>query len=97
MSGIDPATPADGGVLLCFHAATRRRSEGAYETAGGRVVTFVGRGPSLADARDAAYAGVDAASLDRAQVRRDIAARELEPLLEPLHVGDGAQLGDEVR
>jgi phosphoribosylamine--glycine ligase len=93
VGGVDPATPADDGALLCFHAGTRRTRDGGYETAGGRVVTFVGRGASLADAREAAYAGVDASSLDRAQVRRDIAARELEPL----HVGDGAQLGDEAR
>lgn len=92
ITGIDPASPADDGSLLCFHAATRRGSDGAYRTAGGRVVTFVGRGISVAAAREAAYAGVDASALERAQVRRDIAARELEPL----HVGDRAQLGDEV-
>jgi phosphoribosylamine--glycine ligase len=92
IGGVEPATPADDGALLCFHAGTKRASGGGYETAGGRVVTFVGRGPSLTDAREAAYAGVDAASLERAQVRRDIATRELEPL----HVGDRAKLGDEV-
>jgi phosphoribosylamine---glycine ligase len=93
LSGVEPATPADDGALLCFHAGTRRTPDGGYETAGGRVVTLVGRGRSLADARDAAYAGVDASSLDGAQVRRDIAERELEPL----HVSDRAELGDEVR
>jgi phosphoribosylamine---glycine ligase len=93
VTGVDPAGPADDGSLLCVHAATRRGPDGAYQTAGGRVVTFVGRGPSLADAREAAYAGVDASDLERAQVRSDIAARELEAL----HVGDRAQLGDEAR
>jgi phosphoribosylamine--glycine ligase len=91
IGGVEPATPADDGTQLCFHAGTRRASGGGYETAGGRVVTFVGRGPTLAAARDAAYAGVDACELRGAMVRRDIAARELEPL----HVGDRMQLGNE--
>jgi phosphoribosylamine--glycine ligase len=93
ITGVEPAGPADDGSLLCFHAATRRGTDGAYRTAGGRVVTFVGRGPDLAAAREAAYVGVDACHLERAQVRSDIGARELEAL----HVGDRAQLGDEAR
>ena len=46
IEGAEPATPADDGALLCFHAATRRGLGGAFETTGGRVVTMVGRGSS---------------------------------------------------
>jgi phosphoribosylamine--glycine ligase len=90
IEGAEPATPADDGDLLCFHAATRHGSDGAFETTGGRVVTMVGRGSSFAAARDAAYRGVDAVALDGGRYRTDIAARELD-------VGDGAKLGDEAR
>ena len=39
--------PADGGALV-FHAATARDADGdGWETAGGRVLTVVGRGPDL--------------------------------------------------
>jgi phosphoribosylamine---glycine ligase len=77
LDGADPASPSDDGSVLVFHAATRRTPDGRYATAGGRVVTVVGRGADLALARDAAYAAVDAVTLDGALVRRDIATREL--------------------
>jgi phosphoribosylamine--glycine ligase len=88
IDGVEPATPTDDGAVLCFHAATSRGADGRYAAAGGRVVTFVGRGTTLTAARDAAYAAVAGCSLDGAQVRTDIAARELHP-------GDGEQLGDQ--
>jgi phosphoribosylamine--glycine ligase len=88
IEGVDPATPSDDGAVLCFHAGTARDADGRYLTAGGRVVTFVGRGATLEAARDAAYAGVAECSLDGAQHRTDIAAREL-------HVGDGEQLNNQ--
>ena len=90
IEGIEPASPADDGEVLVFHAGTRLRADGAYETSGGRVVTVVGRGPDLASAREAAYRGVVAASLEGAQVRGDVSARELD-------LRDRAQLGDEAR
>ena len=90
LEGAEPSGPADDGAALCFHAGTRRIGEGAYETTGGRVVTMVGRGPSLAAARDAAYGAVDRVALDGGQYRADVAEREL-------HVGDRAQLGHEAR
>lgn len=74
--GADPASRADDGGVLVFHAATRRTT-GGYESAGGRVVTVVGRGQDLAAARAAAYGAVDGVSLEGGQHRRDIAAREL--------------------
>ncbi len=90
LEGAEPSGPADDGTALCFHAGTRRLGDGAYETTGGRVVTMVGRGPSLAAARDAAYGAVERVALDGGQYRADVAEREL-------HVGDRAQLGDEAR
>jgi phosphoribosylamine--glycine ligase len=90
IEGIEPASPADDGEVLVFHAGTRRRADGGYETSGGRVVTVVGRGPDLAGARDAAYRGMAAVSLEGAQVRSDVAVRELD-------LRDRAQLGHEAR
>jgi phosphoribosylamine--glycine ligase len=75
--GVEPASAADDGPTLCFHAGTRRRADGQYETTGGRVVTIVGRGADLATAREAAYRRVADVSLEGAQLRSDIAAREV--------------------
>ena len=55
-----------------IHAGTAM-VERAVVTAGGRVLAVVGTGVSLADARDAAYAGVSAIEFDGAQHRTDIA------------------------
>ena len=76
IGGAEPSGPGDDGTLLCFHGATRRAGSG-YQTAGGRVVTLVGRGPDLAAARQAAYRGVAEVELEGGQHRTDIAAREV--------------------
>ena len=68
-----------------FHAGTRRTA-GGYESTGGRVVTLVGRGATLADARAAAYRGVDEVRLEGARFRTDIGE---------LHVDDRKELRDE--
>jgi phosphoribosylamine--glycine ligase len=73
----EPAGPADDGPVLCFHGGTRRHVDGGYETTGGRAVTFVGRGSDLAAAREAAYRGVGASTLNGGQHRSDIGLREL--------------------
>jgi phosphoribosylamine--glycine ligase len=86
--GVEPASVADDGDVLVFHAGTRRTNGDSYETSGGRVVTVVGRGADHAAARDAAYRGVAAVDLSGAQFRADIAARELD-------VDDAPQLGDQ--
>ena len=78
VAGAEPSSPSDDGELLCFHAGTVRRRDGAYETTGGRVLTMVGRGASFEAARDAAYRGVASVTLDGGRYRTDIAARELE-------------------
>jgi phosphoribosylamine--glycine ligase len=77
IEGAEPSTPSDDGDLLCFHAGTRRSDDGGHETTGGRVVTMVGRGVSLAEAREAAYRGVAGVTLEGGRFRTDIAAREL--------------------
>ena len=90
IEGAEPSSPADDGDVLRFHAATRRRTDGGYDTTGGRVATIVGRGESLAAAREAAYAGVAEVALRGGQFRTDVALRELE-------VGDRAELSHEAR
>jgi phosphoribosylamine--glycine ligase len=59
---------------LVFHAGTALR-HGELVSAGGRVLTVVGTGDSIADARDQAYTGIDQIDLPEAQYRRDVAAR----------------------
>jgi phosphoribosylamine--glycine ligase len=56
------------------HAGTSRSDDGALVTSGGRVLSVVGVGPSVAEARHAAYRGVAAIRIDGAQYRSDIAA-----------------------
>ena len=76
--GAEPSGPADAGPVLCFHAATRA-TPGGYASSGGRVVTMVGLGGDLADARRRAYAGVAGVQLEGSQLRTDVAAWELDP------------------
>jgi phosphoribosylamine--glycine ligase len=59
--------------LVVFHAGTRRRADGRFETAGGRVLGVTARGARLAEARAAAYAAVDQIRFEGRQLRRDIA------------------------
>jgi phosphoribosylamine--glycine ligase len=87
LEGAEPSAPADDDPL-CFHAATRRRPDGSFQTAGGRVVTLVGRGSTVAEARAAAYRGAADVRLDGGRYRSDIGA---------LHVDDRQELGDEAR
>jgi len=63
--------PAD---VVVFHAGTARKGE-ALVTAGGRVLGVTALGVSVEQARERAYAVVDAIQLDGKQVRRDIGAR----------------------
>ena len=73
--------PIDGlGTLepgvLAFHAGTTAGA-GRYLTAGGRVLTLVALGDSMAEARDRAYRNVDRISFQGVSCRRDLALREL--------------------
>ena len=74
----DTGLPIDGldrvpDDVLVFHAGTRRDDAGRVVTAGGRVLTVVGRGPDLAAARDRAYAGGEVISFAGRHARRDVA------------------------
>ena len=67
------AQPLDDVVV--FHAGTRRRADGSFVTAGGRVLAVSASGATLDEARRRAYAGADAISFSGKVSRRDIAAR----------------------
>jgi phosphoribosylamine--glycine ligase len=71
---IDGLEAAQAGGALVFHAGTVGRPGGGFGTNGGRVLTVVGRGPSLEAARHAAEDAADAISWDGMQRRRDIGA-----------------------
>jgi phosphoribosylamine---glycine ligase len=60
--------------VIVFHAGTARRND-ELVTAGGRVLGVTALGVSVAQARERAYAVVDAIELDGKQCRRDIGAR----------------------
>ncbi|MEI2702319.1 MAG: phosphoribosylamine--glycine ligase [Baekduia sp.] len=71
IEGLD-AVP-DG--VSVFHAGTALDASGQTVTAGGRVLAVTALGGSVAEAREAAYAGVAAISFDGMQHRADIALR----------------------
>jgi phosphoribosylamine--glycine ligase len=74
ISGIDDAVRVPG--ALVFHAGTARR-DGQIVTAGGRVLTVVGAGPTYADAIDVAYRAASRITFDGMQLRRDIGRKAL--------------------
>jgi phosphoribosylamine--glycine ligase len=71
IEGLDEAGAIEG--VTVFHAGTRAEGD-AVVTAGGRVLTVTGRGPSIADARARAYAAVDRLCWPGITFRSDIAA-----------------------
>jgi phosphoribosylamine--glycine ligase len=73
--GIDRAEALGASVL---HAGTASSGD-TIVTAGGRVLTVVGRGHDFAEAIDKAYAGVRAISFDGARYRTDIGLKALQP------------------
>jgi phosphoribosylamine--glycine ligase len=73
ITGIDDAEALDGVHVL--HAGTALSDDGTLVSAGGRVLSVVGRGPDLAAARAAAYAGVAKIRLDGSHHRTDIALK----------------------
>lgn len=56
-----------------LHAGTAYTDGGVLVSAGGRVLSVVGQGPTLAAARERAYKGVEYITLDGAHHRADIA------------------------
>lgn len=71
---IDGLEAARNHGALVFHAGTAKRPGPGFGTNGGRVLTVVGRGPSLGAARVAAERAADAIAWDGLQRRHDIAA-----------------------
>ncbi len=63
--------------ILAFHAGTRREPDGRLVTAGGRVITLVALGPTVAAARERVYANIDRVRFEGAHWRTDIGAREV--------------------
>ncbi len=70
--GLTAAGGVDGAWVL--HAGTRRDDQGQVVSAGGRVLSVVGTGPDLAQARAVAYRAVERIELAGSHHRRDIAA-----------------------
>jgi phosphoribosylamine--glycine ligase len=61
---------------MVFHAGTARR-DGQIVTAGGRVLTVVGRGRTHREAIETAYAAAAHVRFDGMQMRRDIGQKAL--------------------
>ncbi|MFN8168686.1 MAG: phosphoribosylamine--glycine ligase [Candidatus Nanopelagicales bacterium] len=80
-----PGTPVTGGVIggleiadeggsaYVLHAGTAYGPDGAVLSAGGRVLSVVGLGADLAEAREQAYAAVERIELAGSHYRSDIA------------------------
>ncbi|HET6969266.1 MAG TPA: phosphoribosylamine--glycine ligase [Ornithinibacter sp.] len=75
----DPITGADdvpgAPTAYVLHAGTARDGEGRLVSAGGRVLSVVATGESLAQARERVYAAVDGIDLPGSHHRTDIALR----------------------
>jgi len=74
ITGIEEADRLQG--VKVFHAGTTAR-DGAFYTAGGRVLGVTARGADLAQAVERAYAGVARIQFEGMHYRKDIAARAL--------------------
>ena len=82
VSGVEEATEVPTAYVL--HAGTARADDGTLVSAGGRVLSVVALGDSLSQARERAYAAVDAIELEGSHHRTDIA---LAAERDELHVG----------
>ena len=72
LTGLDAAEEVEGVHVL--HAGTGFSDDGELVATGGRVLSVVATGRSVAAARDRAYEAIGLIHLDGAQVRTDIAA-----------------------
>jgi phosphoribosylamine---glycine ligase len=69
LAGVDPD-------VQVFHAGSRRREDGALVTSGGRVLSVVAMGATLAEARAKAYANVERIHFEGMHYRRDIGLQQ---------------------
>jgi phosphoribosylamine--glycine ligase len=76
ITGLADAATVPGAAVE--HAATVRTPAGHVLASGGRVLSVVGRGPTLADARATAYEALGRIGLEGGQARSDIAAGVLQ-------------------
>jgi phosphoribosylamine--glycine ligase len=74
ITGVTDAARVPG--ALVFHAGTRQRDT-QLVTAGGRVLTVVGRGATYRDAIDVAYRAAACIRFEGMQFRRDIGNKAL--------------------
>ena len=74
ITGIDAAAAVPGAMV--FHAGTSKR-DGQIVTAGGRVLTVVGRGASHREAIEIAYRAAALIQFEGMQMRRDIGKKAL--------------------
>jgi phosphoribosylamine--glycine ligase len=72
ISGIEDVDPD----VLVFQAGTKQEARGLV-TNGGRVLTVVATGETVAEARAKAYANVERIHFEGAQYRRDVASAEV--------------------
>ena len=83
-----PEAPAAGGIIrgveasfgedvVILHAGTTRDADGTLRAAGGRVLNVCARGATLVEARERAYAVIDAIDFPDGFCRRDIGWRAL--------------------
>jgi phosphoribosylamine--glycine ligase len=72
VTGIDDAEAVEG--VTVFHAGTVDR-DGQLVTSGGRVLNVTALGPTLATARERAYAAITRIEFPGMHYRGDIAAR----------------------
>ncbi len=91
IEGLPTAPTAD---VVVFHAGTKKDPDGSFRTAGGRVLTVVGRGPDLAAARAAALRVAEGIRWPGVQFRADIAAEPppAAPEVPPVVGTAGAEL-----
>jgi phosphoribosylamine--glycine ligase len=75
ISGLEDAAAVDDSLV--FHAATRRL-DGRLVTAGGRVLTVVGRGSGFREAIDVAYRAASHIRFEGMQWRSDIGRKALD-------------------
>ena len=71
-TAIEGVADAEAAGALVFHAGTALHGD-RLVTNGGRILGVTGTGPTVADARERAYAGCERIRFEGMQYRRDIA------------------------
>lgn len=76
ISGLEDVDGSEGSAYV-LHAGTKLDDEGTVVSSGGRVLSVVGLGTDLENAREVAYAGVAKIDLPGSHFRNDIALKAL--------------------